>query len=130
MCEPATIGLALGASASSAAAVGTMAYLGAGGLAMQYSQGQAAAGAQKSASEQAAKTATDTAAANKLYAEKSAFDADTAMNRANGKQPDVGSLQSKNALDAKGGVSGTMLTGPQGVDPKSLLLGKTTLLGG
>lgn len=111
-----------------------------------------AADAQQRASDQATATARETAAANKaaaeklatdnraaaekvvgdnkMYADKSAFDADTAMNRANGKQPDVNGLQSRNAMDAKGGISGTMLTGPQGVDPKTLLLGKTTLLGG
>ena len=89
-----------------------------------------AADAQTQASDQATATARETAATNKVAAEKSAFDADVAMNRANGKQPDVGGLYSRNAMDAKGGASGTMLTGPQGVDPKTLLLGKTTLLGG
>jgi hypothetical protein len=28
------------------------------------------------------------------------------------------------------GASGTMLTGPQGIDPQQLALGKNTLLGG
>ena len=31
---------------------------------------------------------------------------------------------------AKGGPASTMLTGPGGVDPNSLSLGKTSLLGG
>ena len=98
--------------------------------ALGYMGQQNAAKQQKEASDQATRQAADTAATNKAAAEKSAFDADVAMNRANGKQPDVNGIQSRNALDAKGGVSGTMLTGPQGVDPKTLLLGKTTLLGG
>jgi hypothetical protein len=35
-----------------------------------------------------------------------------------------------NVLAGKAGQSGTMLTGPQGVDPTQLTLGKQTLLGG
>ena len=62
-------------------------------------------------------------------ATKQATAADQAMNRANGKAPDLASLMSENAMNAKGGQSGTMLTGPQGVDPNALLLGKKTLLG-
>lgn len=119
MCDPATIGLALGASASSAAAVGTMAYLGAGTVAMQAYSANQAAGAQKDASAQAATAA-------KVQADQT----DQANNRANAKQPNVGALSDANAMAAKGGQSGTMLTGPQGIDPKSMLLGKSTLLGG
>ena len=63
-------------------------------------------------------------------ATQQANQADQAFNRANGKTPDLMGLSSQNAMDAKGGVSGTMLTGPTGIDPKSLLLGRTTLLGG
>lgn len=33
-------------------------------------------------------------------------------------------------LDAQGGPTGTMLTGPTGVDPSALSLGKSSLLGG
>jgi hypothetical protein len=43
-------------------------------------------------------------------------------------------LRDKNKAAASdtmsGGVSGTMLTGPEGVDQESLTLGKQTLLGG
>lgn len=63
-------------------------------------------------------------------AKQQADQADQAMNRANGKAPDLAALMGQNVLNAKGGQSGTMLTGPQGVDPNSLLLGKKTLLGG
>lgn len=118
MCEPVTIGLALGASAGTAAAVGTMAYLGAGALAMQAYSANQALDAQTQAGEKATANAT-----------KAADQADQANNRANGKSPDIGAMLSRNTLDAKGGQSGTMLTGPQGVDPKTLLLGKSTLLG-
>lgn len=63
-------------------------------------------------------------------AAKNADLADQAMNRANAKQPDIGKLRSSNVNASKGGQSGTMLTGPQGVDTSSLTLGKATLLGG
>lgn len=55
--------------------------------------------------------------------------ADQAMNRANPKTPDTSALLSQIQQSAKGGPSGTMLTGPSGIDPKTLNLGKTSLLG-
>lgn len=59
------------------------------------------------------------------------LDASTqANNKANQKRPDGSTLLSSNAAAAKGGQSGTMLTGPGGIDPSVLQLGKTTLLGG
>ena len=119
MCDPVTLGLALGASAESAAALGTSAFLGAAGIGVQAYGASKAADAQKQSTEQATAAAAATASA-----------ADQANNRANGKQPDIMGLSAANSLTAKGGQSGTMLTGPQGVDPKTLLLGKTTLLGG
>lgn len=64
-----------------------------------------------------------------INANKAADQADQAFNRANGKQPDLAGLYSANERDSKGGISGTMLTGPQGVDPKTLMLGRNTLLG-
>jgi hypothetical protein len=97
----------------------TLAVLGAYQVSEQRKAGSQAADAQK--------VASDTAVAN---ATKQADQADQANNKANAKQPDVMSLNAANMANAKGGVSGTMLTGPQGVDPNSLLLGKTTLLGG
>jgi hypothetical protein len=54
--------------------------------------------------------------------------ADQATNKANARTPDLGALLSGNSK--KDGASGTMLTGSQGVDPSTLLLGKNTLLGG
>lgn len=63
-------------------------------------------------------------------ATKQADLADQANNRANAKTPDLLGLSSQNTQDAKGGVGSTMLTGPAGVDAKSLMLGRTTLLGG
>jgi hypothetical protein len=52
------------------------------------------------------------------------------INRANAKSPDTGALLSANQQAAKGGISGTMLTGPAGVDQNTLSLGKSSLLGG
>ena len=50
-----------------------------------------------------------------------------AINQANRQTPNVqGIMESASAM---GGASGTMLTGPTGVDPNALALGKSTLLG-
>lgn len=85
------------------------------------------------AQEKAAKEANETSLAALATAQdeaaKNADLADQAMNRANAKQPNVGNLRSSNVNASKGGQSGTMLTGPQGVDTNSLTLGKATLLG-
>lgn len=89
------------------------------GAAAQYSQAKNADYNQRVATDQAAKQAAATADA-----------ADQATNRANAKSPDIAALTSADAMSAKGGQSGTMLTGSSGVDTSSLLLGKKTLLGG
>ena len=85
---------------------------------VNYQQGKKANEMQQQAATQATVAAT-----------KAADQADQATNLANGKQPDIAASSSANSLAAKGGVSGTMLTGAQGVDPNSLTLGKKTLLG-
>lgn len=66
----------------------------------------------------------------KRQAESQQLAADEANNKANGKTPDVGALLSANLLASKNGQAGTLLTGPGGVDPASLKLGKASLLGG
>lgn len=53
-----------------------------------------------------------------------------AQNAANRKQPDVAGIVQAAGQGSQGGASGTMLTGPTGVDPNALSLGKNTLLGG
>ena len=63
-------------------------------------------------------------------AEAQASAADQANNRANAKRPDVAGALSAAMQAGKSGASGTMLTGQGGVDPSSLALGKSTLLGG
>lgn len=62
-------------------------------------------------------------------ADKQATAATEANNKANAKSPDVGAMLSANQQAAKSGAAGTMLTGSGGIDPASLNLGKTTLLG-
>lgn len=71
------------------------------------------------------------AQANALEVQKKqAQAAEQNINRANRKQPDVaGIAQQSQAMASQGGGS-TMLTGPQGVNPNELALGKSTLLGG
>ena len=53
-----------------------------------------------------------------------------AMNAANRKSPDVSGIMERAGRQASGGPSATMLTGPGGVDPSQLSLGRSTLLGG
>jgi len=52
-----------------------------------------------------------------------------ATNKANQKKPDTSAIIDAVMQAGKTGASGTMLTGPTGVDPNALALGKTTLLG-
>lgn len=75
----------------------------------------------------AQKKAQNEARANAVKQEKAA---DEATNRVNQKRPDTMAILDSAAQAGKGGASGTMLTGPQGVDPAALNLGKNTLLGG
>lgn len=62
-------------------------------------------------------------------AKKQAGVAEMAMNKANAKKPNYAGMLTGNEAAAKGGVGGTLLTGPQGIDLNSLTLGKNTLLG-
>jgi hypothetical protein len=52
------------------------------------------------------------------------------INKANQRRPDTQAVMADASMGAAGGASGTMLTGPQGIDPQQLALGKNTLLGG
>lgn len=72
-------------------------------------------------------TAMDEAKAN---ATATATAAEQATNKANQKKPDSGALLAANAAAGQSGQSSTMLTGPTGIDPGLLTLGKSTLLGG
>lgn len=62
-------------------------------------------------------------------AEKQAAQAEREFNRANAKKPNVGAIVAGNQQAGLAGQAGTMLTGPTGIDPTKLELGKNTLLG-
>lgn len=57
-------------------------------------------------------------------------EADRAFNRDNPKRPNAAGMMDEAQQAALSGNAGTMLTGPQGVNPASLTLGRNTLLGG
>lgn len=63
-------------------------------------------------------------------AKRAAADADRANNAANARSPDTAAMMASNLAAGKQGASGTMLTGPGGVDPSQLTLGRSSLLGG
>ena len=63
-------------------------------------------------------------------ARKTAKSADEATNRANQKRPNANAILAAAQQAAKGGMGGTLLTGPQGANLGELSLGKSTLLGG
>jgi len=88
------------------------------GTAYSIYNGQQQASAQKKAMNQA-----------QANAQAQATAADQAMNKANQKRPDVASILDAATQSGRAGVSGTMLTGSQGVDPNSMALGRSTLLG-
>lgn len=62
-------------------------------------------------------------------AEANASAQEQQFNKLNGKNPDSAALADQNVQAGKNGPSGTLLTGPQGVDPSKLTLGRNTLLG-
>lgn len=81
-------------------------------------------------SEQARKAADAQERANNQAREdarKAADQADQAANKANRKGPDLAALMAGNAMTK--GVGSTMLTGPGGVAPNTLALGRNQLLG-
>ena len=60
-------------------------------------------------------------------AEKQQQQQEQAFNKANAKTPDLSAIMAN--AQQRGGPSGTMLTGPSGIDPSALNLSKNTLLG-
>lgn len=79
--------------------------------------------------EKNAKAQASAQAQSQANAQSQAALADQANNAANQKRPDTSSILSAASQAGRAGVSGTMLTGPTGIDPNSLTLGKSTLLG-
>ena len=62
-------------------------------------------------------------------ADKQATAAEQAANAANQKRPDTNAILDAATQSGRAGVSGTMLTGAQGVDKNAMALGRNTLLG-
>jgi hypothetical protein len=88
------------------------------GAAYSIYSGERASKAQESAQNQA-----------RANADRQAAAADQALNRANQKHPDASAILSAAGQAGRAGPSSTMLTGPAGVTPDMLNLGKNTLLG-
>lgn len=103
MCDPVSAVMAVATVASTA---------------MSYSQGQKQQKQAKAAAAQAQKNSD---------AQLQAAERD--MNARNAKRPDTAAMASANQQAAQAGIGSTSLTGPQGVDPNSLVLGRQTLLG-
>tara|TARA_R110000787_G_scaffold72000_1_gene160432 strand:- start:148 stop:552 length:405 start_codon:yes stop_codon:yes gene_type:complete len=118
----ATAGTALAIGAGTAAAVG----IGAGAMKNQYDQGKKAQASQERGLVMQQNAQTEAVKQANAQAQTS----QQAVNRANQQSPDTASIMSEAGQAAKGGGAGTMLTGPMGVDPNQLALGKNTLLGG
>lgn len=83
----------------------------------------------KSAQEKAMKQQQQAQAQAAKQAEQQAMKSEQAMRRASQQTPDVAGIMAAAQEGAAGGPSATMLTGPQGVDPSQLSLGRSTLLG-
>lgn len=81
-------------------------------------------------SDQARKSQNRALAQNEREAKANQQAAEEAQNKANAKSPDVAAMLGAATLSSRAGQAGTLLTGPQGIDPNSLKLGKSTLLGG
>lgn len=84
---------------------------------------------QQKAAKKAADQAAAQAAAQSRYAAQQAKLAEEDLNRANQKRPNTSAVLSAAEQAGRAGVSGTLLTGPQGVDQSTLPLGRSTLLG-
>lgn len=96
-----------------------------GGTAYSIYAGQKQQGQQKKALALQNQTQQEAEAASLDTERKS----ELAANEANKKTPNVASILAKAAAMGNQGLSSTMLTGPGGVSPSSLNLGKTSLLG-
>lgn len=89
----------------------------------------ASAGATLYASKKAAKAQKSAQSQAERAAKAAAQKSEEATNRALAKTPDTMAMLSANERRAKGGVGGTLLTGPTGINTSNLTLARTTLLG-
>jgi len=125
----AALGTALGASAATAAATGAAvvgAAAAAAGAGYSIVAGEQGKKQQARAMEQQERAQAQQLAQAQAQQRRS----EMAMNAANRRTPDVGGIMERAGQQAAGGPSATMLTGPGGVDPTQLSLGRSTLLGG
>lgn len=125
----AALGTALGASAATAAATGAAvvgAAAAAAGAGYSIVAGQEGKKQQQRAMDQQERAQAQQLAQTQAQQRRS----EMAMNAANRRQPDVSGIMERAGQQAGGGPSSTMLTGPGGVDPTQLSLGRSTLLGG
>ena len=110
-------------SATTAIALASAA-IGAGSLGYGIYSGQKASGAQQAALEKQT-TAQQQATASALSTQRQS---EVAQGAANQQAPDLTGILRRAAV-AGAGPSATMLSGPTGVNPAGLTLGKSTLLG-
>jgi hypothetical protein len=113
------IEIAIAAAVASAAAA-------AAGTGYAISSGERGAKMQRQAMGQQ-KQAQDAAAAQARSQQRRSQQAMAAANRA---EPAVADIMGRASAEMGGGPSSTMLTGPMGVNPQDLQLGRTSLLGG
>jgi hypothetical protein len=130
----AALGGALGATAAAgfstaaAAAVGASAIGAAAGLGT-LGYGIAAGESGKKAQQQALREQTQAQQEQAARAGMQQRRSEMAMAGAQRRQPNVAGIMA-GAQEAAGGPTSTMLTGPMGVNPQDLNLGRSTLLGG
>ena len=123
------LGTALGATAGTALATGlaaTAAGAAVAGAGYSIAAGERGASMQREAMGQQRK-AQDAAAAQARSQQRRSQQAMAAANRA---EPDVAGIMGRAAAEGAGGPASTMLTGPMGVNPQDLQLGRSSLLGG
>ena len=123
-------GGAAGAAAAATAATVGAAAVGAGAAAAGVGISAAAAMQGQAAQQDAMRQQKKAQAQATRAAVSQQRQSEMAINAANRRSPDVSSIMVGASKAAGGGVSGTMLTGPAGVDPNSLALGRSSLLGG
>ena len=124
------VAIALGSSAAAAATIGAIgagitAAAAAAGLGYTIASGEDAKRKQANALGNQEKAQAQAVNAAEGQRKKS----EMAINQANRQQPNVAGIMQSASAAAQGGAGGTMLTGPTGVDPNALALGKSTLLG-
>ena len=96
------------------------------GLGYSIYAGEQAKKAQQDAMRKQEAAQAEAARQAKLQTEQS----QSTMRAANRRAPDVAGIMQAAQESAQGGPSSTMLTGPMGVNPQDLQLGRTSLLGG